>query len=225
MPGQRAEQPADLAGLWGGKGYACLGAQVSYHTLRCRQLHLLSRKVQELVDDDGNGDEDGDDDGGGGGDDEDEYEDDVPVEIHLQHTMGPKGIYQILKRMHRAALFPDDDAEALQIGRARGKHNMVKVWSRLQYLSRYDVLHDMSLPFGFHFSSLVLQFETFSKSSGAGHYGWKLSLISKAQGPNFWCFDLVLVNFGTHRCWREVWGTSGLRPSVHSPEHFRAFGF
>ena len=37
-----------------------------------------------------------------------------------------QAIYQILKRMHRAALFPDDDAEALQIGAVP---TWVRVWT------------------------------------------------------------------------------------------------
>lgn len=43
--------------------------------------------------------------------------------IHFKSTwkvfFGAKAIYSILKRMHRAARIPDDDAEALQIGANR----------------------------------------------------------------------------------------------------------
>lgn len=53
---------------------------------------------------------------------ENKYDQQVNVRNNQQIWLGYEeerdtpAIYQILKRMHRAALFPDDDAEALQIG-------------------------------------------------------------------------------------------------------------
>ena len=115
--------------------------------------------------------------------------------IHFKSTwkvfFGAKAIYSILKRMHRAARIPDDDAEALQIGanrrqwyRWKGSHFLFPHFAASHHWSQET--HGMAVQFNagrggsiYHVIIFVFSQDLWScLTVQPGHYGLRLSFSS-----------------------------------------------
>lgn len=119
-----------------------------------------------------------------------------------------EAIYSILKRMHRAARIPDDDAEALQIGanprqwyRWKGSHFLFPHFAASHHWSQET--HGMAVQFN---AGTVDQYIIFVFSQDLwscltlqpGHYGLRLSFSSwKVCCFSIWKWRFLMTRFQT----------------------------